>query len=103
MSEDRIGALDDAPAWIEFEAGDCRHCRQDRAAQRRDRIDSSERCCDFPGARAERPCSQPRLARGAVPELGHASERGSRPRAPPERDTLAKPDSQPVGMRPATQ
>ena len=103
MSEDRVGPLQEVIARIELEAGDGRHGRQDRAAQRFDRIDSSECRRDFSRPCAKRPCSQPRLTKSATPEGGHPPERGSRPCALPERETLAKPDSQPVGMRPATQ
>jgi hypothetical protein len=103
VSEDSIGPLDDVLACIELEASDRRHGRQDRTAQRADRIEASQRRRYLFRLRAERSSFQPRLTKSAAPEGGHAPEGGSRPRALPERETLAKPDSQPVGMRPATQ
>jgi hypothetical protein len=103
VSEDRVSPLEYALAGIELEAGDGRHRRQHRTTQRSDRVDPSEGCRDLSGPHAERPCSQPSLAKSAASEGGHAPNRGPRPRALPERQTLAKPDSQPVGMRPATQ
>ncbi len=36
-------------------------------------------------------------------ELGSAAKRGPGPDSAPERETLAEPDPQPVGTRPATQ
>jgi len=103
VSEDCIGSLEDVFACADLEAGDGRHGRQRRAAQRFDRIEASERLRDVSGPSAQRPCPQPSLTNSALPEGGDAPERCSRPHAPPERETLAKPDSQPVGMRPATQ
>ena len=103
MGEGRIGTLEDVLARLELEAGDGRHGRQDRAAQRGDRIDPSERCRYLSRPCAERPCSQARLTRSAAPKAGHPPERSPRPCALPERETLAKPDSQPAGTRPATQ
>ena len=103
MSEDRVGPFQEVLARIELEAGDGRHGRQDRAAQRGDRIDPAECRRDFLGPCVERPCSQARLTRSAAPKGGHAPDRSPRPCALPERETLAKPDSQPAGTRPATQ
>ena len=103
MGECRIGTLEDVLPRIELEAGDGRHGRQDRAAQRGDRIDPAECRRDFPAPGVERPCSQARLTRSAAAKGGHAPDRSPRPCALPERETLAKPDSQPAGTRPATQ
>jgi hypothetical protein len=44
VSQDRVGSLEDVFASSEVEAGNGRHGRQDRTAQRSDRIDPSERC-----------------------------------------------------------
>jgi hypothetical protein len=103
VGKGRIGTLEDALARLELEAGDGRHGCQDRTSQRCDGIDSSERCRYLFGPCAERPCSQARLTRSAAPKAGHPPERSPRPCALPERETLAKPDSQPEGTRPATQ
>ena len=103
MSEDRVGPAEDIRARLELETGDGRHRRQDRTAQRCDRIEPSQRRCYLSGLYAEGPRPQPSLTKSAATEGGHAPDRGPRPRALPERETLAKPDSQPVGTRPATQ
>lgn len=103
MSEDRVRPLDHVVAGSELEAGDGGHGPQHGTAQRRDRIGSSERCGHFAWLRVEGPGSQPRLAKSAAPEGGHAPESSPRSCALPERQTLAKPDSQPAGTRPATQ
>ena len=103
MGECRIGTLEDVLPRIELEAGDGRHGRQDRTAQRCDRIEPSQRRCDLSGLYAEGPRPQPSLTKSAATEGGHAPDRSPRPRALPERETLAEPDPQPVGTRPAIQ
>ena len=58
---------------------------------------------ELAGANAQRSRSQLRLARDALAECGRSAQRRLRARLAPERETLAEPDPQPTGTRPAIQ
>lgn len=66
-------------------------------------MDAAERRRQLTRLHAERPKAELPFAGGSGGQLCGASQRSLRPYPAPERETLANPDSQPAGTRPATQ